>query len=206
MHHYELAKHLFYQLALFQFGGMPLAKLGPGGCGCVDIQQAVEQVTQLEDVLFVDDKPFNYDDLLPVSEPNALGARQVTECLLGKANMLEEYFSIAIEQDDQGRAVLTGLPVLLEGYVPSPHGLPLFLLRLATEVDWTEERACFEGICRELGAYYAHLPEDEHLLPHVRHATFPAISALLYPPSKIPAGSFQVLTNLTKLYKVFERC
>lgn len=55
-------------------------------------------------------------------------------------------------------AVLTGLPVLLDGHCPPPHGLPIFLLRLATLVDWTEERPCFHGICKELANFYAMLP------------------------------------------------
>lgn len=54
--------------------------------------------------------------------------------------------------------MITGLPILLDGHSPAPHALPLFLLRLATKVDWSEERPCFEGICTELGSYYAEIP------------------------------------------------
>lgn len=81
--------------------------------------------------------------------------------------MLNEYFSIRLEtknddhkegEDEKKVLMLTGLPILLDGHSPSPHALPLFLLRLATEVDWSEERPCFEGICTELGSYYAEIP------------------------------------------------
>ena len=57
--------------------------------------------------------------------------------------------------------MLTGIPILLDGHIPSPHALPEFLMQLATEVDFSEERPCFEGICTELGRYYAEVPESE---------------------------------------------
>ena len=48
-------------------------------------------------------------------------------------------------------AKLVGLPELLTGYVPCAEQLPLFLLRLATEVDWADEQDCFEGGVRATG-------------------------------------------------------
>jgi DNA mismatch repair protein MLH1 len=167
-----------------------------------------------------------------VSETNRALAEQTAACLLEEADLLKEYFSIRIErqhdktgrrQAGKGRIVLSGMPVLLEGYTPAPHGLSLFLLRLATEVNWKDERQCFHDICSELGAFYATLPlsslacgdrgnrsDDDvshYLLPHVRHTIFPAISCLLVLPQSLQTnGHWKTLSKLSKLYKVFERC
>lgn len=46
---------------------------------------------------------------------------------------------------------LKSIPALLEGYMPAFAGLPLFFLRLATDVDWESERECFETLAREIG-------------------------------------------------------
>ena len=44
--------------------------------------------------------------------------------------MLKDYFSFEINKDGQ----IISLPLLLEGYIPNMDKLPVFLLRLATEV------------------------------------------------------------------------
>lgn len=157
--------------------------------------------------------------------------------------MLKEYFSIHIDVikvqnpsagERKEILMLTGLPILLDGHSPVPHALPTFLLRLATEVDWTEERPCFEGICTELGMYYAEIPYgtenvieeggsegnqerpesetidlvDDVAKKFVQHKIFPALSFLLVPPKNFASDgkSFVKLALLSKLYKVFERC
>eukprot|EP00539_Tryblionella_compressa_P008523 CAMPEP_0178755392 /NCGR_PEP_ID=MMETSP0744-20121128/12696_1 /TAXON_ID=913974 /ORGANISM="Nitzschia punctata, Strain CCMP561" /LENGTH=340 /DNA_ID=CAMNT_0020409423 /DNA_START=201 /DNA_END=1223 /DNA_ORIENTATION=- len=171
----------------------------------------------------------NDHGLLQVNETNHNLAHQVTSCLIDQADMLEEYFSIRIErtnpvddtEDDKKPspdisnnsentldAVLTGLPVLLDGHCPQPHGLPIFLLRLATQVDWSEELPCFHGICKELANYYAMLPnEADDLNAYVQHNLFPALSYLLLPSKQLSRnGSYVVMTKLSTLYKVFERC
>lgn len=124
------------------------------------------------------------------------------------------------------RHFLTGLPVLLDGHCPEPHGLGIFLLRLATQVDWAEERPCFHGICQELGNYYAMLPSNTNdnntyndddddkntvdssaLELYVQHTLFPALSYILLPYESLKSdNNFVALTKLSTLYKVFERC
>ena len=169
-----------------------------------------------------------------VNKTNADLARQATMCLAEKAPMLEEYFSIKLEKvkvySDKSKQKkvtslrITGLPILLDGHNPSPQGLPLFLLRLATEVDWTEEQSCFKGACTELASFYSELPFDPNADPndakgtnpdyiddeakkYVKHTLFPAISFLLVPPASFANdGAVIKLANLTSLYKVFERC
>jgi DNA mismatch repair protein MLH1 len=160
----------------------------------------------------------------PVSDTNERLARQVASCLLKNSEMLEEYFSISIEEDGDGKVVLAGLPVLLDGHAPSPHATPLFLLRLATEVDWSEERPCFHGVCREIGRFYAAAAGgggagppaissssvSQEVRSHVRHTVFPAVSSLLIPTRELEddgdgSSSFRVVTDLSRLYKEFER-
>mmetsp|Transcript_27575 Transcript_27575/g.40541 ORF Transcript_27575/g.40541 Transcript_27575/m.40541 type:complete len:96 (-) Transcript_27575:20-307(-) len=93
------------------------------------------------------------------------------------------------------------MPVLLEGYAPQPSALGVFLLRLATEVDWSDEKPCFHGISRELGLYYGKVPESR-----VQHCLFPAICHILIPSSTLlREKAVTKLTTLAKLYKQFER-
>jgi hypothetical protein len=68
--------------------------------------------------------------------------------------MLQEYFCINI--DECGH--ITALPQLIPGYVPIMQLLPMFLLRLTTEVDWSAEAPCLYGICKELAAFYCLRP------------------------------------------------
>eukprot|EP00980_Cylindrotheca_fusiformis_P009681 scaffold2141_cov120-Cylindrotheca_fusiformis.AAC.16 len=211
INHVELAKILFYQLALARFGGATMAELGEGGSGGVNVQVVIAQALQVEDDLALPHDPNvmkrlqSEKGLLPVKEMNDKFAEEATSCLLENADMLEEYFSIRIEKDGDD-AILTGLPVLLDGHAPEPHGLPIFLFRLATQVDWSEERPCFQKICEELGNYYSMLP-TEGCEAYVRHTLFPALSYLLLPPESIKAeGNYATMTKLSTLYKVFERC
>jgi len=232
---YELSRELFYQLAVLRFGGFQMAKLGNGG---INVKVLIEQALQFED------SSTSFSSLSQcigltgdLSQDQTRGemAKQATACLIERAGMLKEYFSIQIEmtQDpdanpDEEVLTLTGLPILLDGHSPSPHSLPLFLLRLATEVDWSEERPCFEGICTELARYYAEIPlsetheqggeegkgEETNLelisdseKKFVQHTLFPALRYLLVVPKEFASdGSFCKLALLSKLYKVFERC
>ncbi|KAL7494598.1 hypothetical protein ACHAWT_006577 [Skeletonema menzelii] len=230
INHRELACEMFYQVALMKFSEMPMAKLGGDG---VDIMSAIGQRLQFEEVAASVDARDNAEKipLSKVSSANADLALEAVKCLAEKAPMLEEYFSIKIEKRKvlkKNREVsalfITGLPVLLDGHVPQPHALPLFLIRLATEVDWSEEQPCFNGVCREIAFFYAEPPiaptndedNEESESPdfindeakiYVRHTLFPAISYLLVPPQRLANNGTAVkLANLNSLYKVFERC
>jgi len=118
--------------------------------------------------------------LLEANDTNQGMAEQATTCLADHADILEEYFGIRMETQDN-QVLLTGLPILLGGHAPEPHGLAIFLLRLATQVEWTEEKPCFQGVCRELGHYYALLPTmNGELEKYVRHTLFPAPSPICF--------------------------
>ncbi|KAL3944081.1 MAG: hypothetical protein SGBAC_001867 [Bacillariaceae sp.] len=210
INHLEMGKLLFYQLALARFGEATMAKLGEKGSPGISVRTLIGQALQLEQEISHQNendeaKLQSPTGLLEVSEMNQKYAQEATSCLSDKAEMLEEYFSIKLVKNGDD-AMLTGLPELLEGHIPEPHGLPTFLLRLATEVDWTEERTCFEKICVELGNYYASVPTDDHE-DYAKYILIPAISYLLIPSEAIKTqGYFSVLTKLSTLYKVFERC
>jgi hypothetical protein len=240
INHRDLASEMFYQIALLKFKGMPMAELGGGG---VDVAAAIGQMLQFEeDLSSTSATAGTAISIARVNKTNADLAKQATTCLAEKAAMLEEYFSIKLEMinvdgNRQNRhsasLYLTGLPILLDGHSPQPHALPLFLLRLATEVDWTEEAPCFEGVCCELASFYSELPFkssadessvtgtkidkrdkvndddliDEEAKKYVKHTLFPAVSFLLVPPKRFADnGCFVKLADLNSLYKVFERC
>lgn len=69
----------------------------------------------------------------------------VSFTLKDKSDMLDDYLSLEI--DNEGN--LLSIPELLEGYVPFFGGLPIFLLRLATEVNWDDEEMCFNNLAEE---------------------------------------------------------
>lgn len=85
-------------------------------------------------------------------------AGELTRLLAERASMLHEYFALQIivsEGDNNAVEVcLAGIPELLESYNPPLLLLPLFLLRLARDVDWTAEQACFAGVAREMAWWY----------------------------------------------------
>ncbi|MGK3741381.1 MAG: DNA mismatch repair protein MutL [Bacillariaceae sp.] len=168
INHLELAKELFYQLALARFGGgAKLAHLGSVGSnnGGIHIQAAIAQALQCEDDLLqyeergelstdmssvdgdsscgnVDTSDVSRSGMLQVSDTNDNLAHQATARLVESSGMLEEYFSIRIEirkssednanrskdnnDDVTGDAILTCLPVLLDGHQPQSRKLLLF--------------------------------------------------------------------------------
>ena len=162
-------------------------------------------------------------------------ADQAVALLVGSAPLLLEYFSVEIVAEAGSPATLAALPALLPtsgsgATPPMDAALPLFLLRLAADVDFEQEAACFEGVARELGRYYASLPEEvggggggggggdeaEGALPPgmsraaadaVQFTLYPAFRAYLAPPAELVEDeqSFVAIAALEKLYKVFER-
>merc|ERR1712107_325661 len=80
---------------------------------------------------------------------------------MGKAEMLAEYLSFDIDG-----GLLKALPNALgvsSGNELRFDGLPLFLVRLCSTTDWTEEKACFEDLCRTCADFFvdAMLPDAE---------------------------------------------
>ncbi|XP_032717121.1 DNA mismatch repair protein Mlh1 isoform X3 [Lontra canadensis] len=149
-------------------------------------------------------------------------AEYIVEFLKKKAEMLTDYFSLEI--DEEGN--LTGLPLLIDNYVPPLEGLPIFILRLATEVNWDEEKECFESLSKECAMFYSirkqYVSEESTLSGQqgevsgsstnpwkrtVEHVVYKAFRSHLLPPRHFTEdGNILQLANLPDLYKVFERC
>ncbi|KAL7034711.1 hypothetical protein ACKWTF_008070 [Chironomus riparius] len=131
---------------------------------------------------------------------------QVAKILLERKEMLQEYFSITIT--DKG---LESLPIIIPDYAPVFGHLPMFIVRLAADVNYDDEKECFKNICSELATFYSkwslkesNEKEFDYLMEHV---IFPKIQAQLQPPQKfVDDETFLKLTSLQELYKVFERC
>ncbi|XP_073285917.1 DNA mismatch repair protein MLH1 isoform X2 [Primulina huaijiensis] len=86
-------------------------------------------------------------------------AEMNTELLKQKAELLEEYFGIYI--DSSGN--LSRLPIVLDQYTPDMDRVPEFILCLGNDVEWEDERTCFQTIAAAIGNFYAFHPP---LLPN----------------------------------------
>ncbi|XP_010543732.1 PREDICTED: DNA mismatch repair protein MLH1 [Tarenaya hassleriana] len=86
-------------------------------------------------------------------------AEMNTELLKEKSEMLEEYFGINIDSDGN----LSRIPIVLDQYTPDMDRVPEFVLCLGNDVNWEEEKDCFQGVAAAIGNFYALHPP---LLPN----------------------------------------
>lgn len=68
----------------------------------------------------------------------------IQQLLMDKADLLKECFGVEVTPE----GCLAGLPQLIEGYPPDLDRLPIFVLQLARDVDWEDEKACFRGLAQ----------------------------------------------------------
>lgn len=133
-------------------------------------------------------------------------AARVKELLLEKADMMNEYFSIVMDKVGN----LRSLPVILDKYFPYEAEIPLYIMRLATEIDWRKEQICFQNICRETAKFYSYInpkPQTHDWKYITEHVLYPAIKESLLPPKHFAHDSTILqIASLPDLYKVFERC
>lgn len=139
-------------------------------------------------------------------------AQYIVDFLQTKAEMLDDYFSFEVDKDGN----LCGLPLLLEKYTPNLEGLPIYILRLATEVEWNEEQECFQTFCKETARFFAFSPSynksenEENEIQWkwtVEHVLFSSFRSSFIPPTHFAEDNTVLqLANLPDLYKVFERC
>ncbi|XP_023013533.2 DNA mismatch repair ATPase Mlh1 isoform X1 [Leptinotarsa decemlineata] len=135
-------------------------------------------------------------------------AKRITTVLSDKAPMLLDYFSINI--DESGN--ICSIPILLDEYMPDPKALPMYIVRLATEVNWDSEKECFQTFARETAQFYAEVSEEPNQTGKdwrwvTEHVLYPAIKEYFIPPkSFIENAAILEVTSLPNLYKVFERC
>jgi DNA mismatch repair protein MLH1 len=153
--------------------------------------------------------------LTDATEINALASliahpeMDVAAVLEEHGELLENYFAIVVRN-----GFVVALPNVLPGYTPSFIALSLFLVRLATEVEWEFEFDCIEQILNELSMLYAVIPEDardEHvkgrLAAEIENIVVPALkSDAFLPTAQLSAeGAVIQIANVPHMYRVFER-
>ncbi|KAM4841999.1 DNA mismatch repair protein Mlh1 isoform 2-T2 [Thomomys bottae] len=203
----KLSEELFYQILIYDFANFGVLRLS-------------EPAPLFDLAMLALDSPES--GWTEEDGPKEGLAEYIVEFLKKKAEMLADYFSLEI--DEEGN--LTGLPLLIDNYVPPLEGLPIFILRLATEVNWDEEKECFESLSKECAVFYSirkqYISEETVLsgqqsevpgsIPKswkwtVEHVVYKALRSHLLPPKHFTEdGNVLQLANLPDLYKVFERC
>uniref|UniRef100_A0A672P6W1 DNA mismatch repair protein MLH1 n=1 Tax=Sinocyclocheilus grahami TaxID=75366 RepID=A0A672P6W1_SINGR len=190
----KLSQELFYQILIYDFGNFGVLRLS-NPAPLYDLA-----------MLALDSEESGWTE---EDGPKEGLAQYIVDFLKQKAVMLEEYFSLEI--DEEGN--LTGLPMLLDNYTPAMEGLPMFILRLATEVNWDREKECFHDFGIECSHFYSirkqYTLEPDFLMCElfVEHALFKALRTLFSPPKHFSEdGSVLQIASLPELYKVFERC
>ncbi|XP_042031318.1 DNA mismatch repair protein MLH1-like isoform X3 [Salvia splendens] len=86
-------------------------------------------------------------------------AEMNTKVIKQKSEMLEEYFGIHIDPDGN----LSRLPIVLDQYTPDMDRVPELILCLGNDVNWDDEKDCFQTIAAAIANFYAFHPP---LLPN----------------------------------------
>ncbi|CAH1104007.1 unnamed protein product [Psylliodes chrysocephalus] len=135
-------------------------------------------------------------------------SKRVTDILIDKGPMMKDYFSVEVDKDGN----ICSIPILLENYLPDPTGLPLYIVRLATEVNWDSEMECFRTFAQETAKFYAKVPKETNQNEKdwqwvTEQILYPAIKEYFIPPKSFTEnGALLEIADLHNLYKVFERC
>ncbi|XP_008526253.1 DNA mismatch repair protein Mlh1 isoform X2 [Equus przewalskii] len=203
----KLSEELFYQILIYDFANFGVLRLS-------------EPAPLFDLAMLALDSPES--GWTEEDGPKEGLAEYIVEFLKKKAEMLADYFSLEI--DEEGN--LIGLPLLIDNYVPPLEGLPIFILRLATEVNWDEEKECFESLSKECAMFYSirkqYISEESTLSGQqsevpgatrnpwkwtVEHIVYKAFRSHLLPPKHFTEdGNILQLANVPDLYRVFERC
>ncbi|KAM8927039.1 DNA mismatch repair protein Mlh1 [Pelodytes ibericus] len=193
----KLSQELFYQILISDFGNFGILRLSESAPLYSLAMLALDSL----------DSGWSEED-----GPKEGLAEYIVQFLQKKTEMLKDYFSLEI--DEEGN--LTGLPLLLDNYIPPLEGLPMFILRLATEVNWDEEKECFESFSKECSLFYSLRKqyileesdsEDMNWRWTAEHILYKAFRTHLLPPKVFAEdGTILQLAKLSDLYKVFERC
>ncbi|XP_075986821.1 DNA mismatch repair ATPase Mlh1 [Anticarsia gemmatalis] len=190
----KFTEELFYETMLYDFQNFGLIKLS--------------SPLPLEELLVLGLSSQESEWNPELGDMNEL-AQQMSELLVSKRAMLYEYFSLQIS--DSGE--LLSLPLLLDGHTPFMGALPIYLVRLVTEVNWESEKECFDSFSRQTAIFYSQ-PNPDKTTESVKaeewkqeHIIFPAIRRFFLPPSSfVHNGAILQIASLNDLYKVFERC
>ncbi|KAL1490508.1 hypothetical protein ABEB36_013190 [Hypothenemus hampei] len=188
-----ILEELFYQLILYNFQNFDCYRFN---CS-MPIKELALMGLDLQETGWTED-----------DGPKEELATRINEILMKKSPMLNEYFSIEIDSSGS----LKSLPILLDNFIPNPLSLPLYLIRLATEVNWETEKECFDSFSRETAMFYSNISEDvdengktwQWIMEYI---LYPAIKEFFIPPKKFTEnGAILEVANIPNLYKVFERC
>jgi DNA mismatch repair protein MLH1 len=215
----------FYQIGLRQFGAFHRIKLEPA-----------PSLSDLLEIAIEDEGDKIRSNGLDTTKVHA----GVLDLLMDKREMVDEYFSLRITED----GLVETLPLVLKGYMPNLDRLPHFLLCLATEVrgvsstfgarfdlianvqqvDWTDEKACFDSILKELAFFYSPRPASDHVEDaltqgdgiegeeaanqrwQLEHVLFPSFRKHTQWPKELIGPHVQQVANLPDLFRIFERC
>lgn len=221
-----LSQDLFYQIAVFNFGNFGYLRLE-------------EPIKIFDLALMALNDPltgWTSDD-----GPKEKLANRCAKFLFSKAAMLEDFFSIKIKKElnqetNIEEVYVETLPMLMEDFEPNLVDLPLFMIRLSTEVEWKEEMLCFDSICREISLFYSIKnknyteeasgekikstkeptestsqpktssqaePNENWIIEHILYNSF---RNMLLPSNENEKQTCFKIVDLSKLYKVFERC
>lgn len=149
----RLARDFFYQRVVARFGRIPCRALAEPAPIAALVRMALDDEEVPEGV--------EKDKAEEAKEKIADAAAAL---VAEKAEMLREYFGVDV---DQRARALVGLPVLCEGHAPNLARLPEFCLSLAHEVNWEEEKPCFETCAGSIASFYSghddsHDDDDSH--------------------------------------------
>lgn len=134
----NLSKELMYQQVLCRFAHFNAIQIS----NPVPLKELIMLALKEEDL---DQQCDENDDLKEkIAEMNM-------ELLKQKSEMLNEYFSLSIDLDGN----LSRLPVVLDQYTPDMDRVPEFILCLGNDIDWENEKSCFQGISSALANFYA---------------------------------------------------
>ncbi|KAJ6805766.1 DNA mismatch repair protein MLH1 [Iris pallida] len=137
----NVSKELIYQQVVSRFGKFNAIQLSDPAPLLELLMIALKE----EDLDSLGDK--NDDLKRKIAEMN-------TDLLKEKAELLGDYFCIHIDQEGN----LIRLPVVIEQYTPDMDHVPEFLLSLGNDVDWDNERECFQTISAAIANFYAMHP------------------------------------------------
>lgn len=187
-----LNNELFYQMILVDFGNFDY----------IQFQKALP-VSELIAIYLRHNKP----NIASIPEE----ADKIMKPILENSEMLKDYFSLKINSET---GTLEALPCIVKGHMPVMNYLPDLMFQLSSNVDWTDEMTCLHDISKHLAAFYSRPPQklttdEEHKswASNIERLFFPLYKTLLLPSRELATkGSFFTLTNITELYKFFERC
>ncbi|VEU22867.1 DEKNAAC103958 [Brettanomyces naardenensis] len=195
----SVCNEFFYQVGLSDFGNF----------GKIRFTNPVDIKALLQKEIY-DNKELmeQYADPLALDE-------LVQSVYVEMAEMLNEYFSIEIDNSIEGEPKLVTIPMLVKNYMPSFNKLSLFLFKVGNNVNWEDEKECLGGILRQLALLYVPEPLDddaeedresrEKTGKFLEDVIFPLIKKRFIGTKNLVRDVVEI-ANLPGLYKVFERC